>query len=167
MIFLSSCVDEKADLLNEIEIAENTLFEKSQELSIGEQIAPALNQNLVDALLAFHQRYPDDKHAPECLDKLHMKYSGSGNFEQAAIYGNILLTDYKNYVNRAMILESLANIYDMNVFPRDTSKVRFYNEVLLSECPELPSEKIADIKYRLKNIHLTIPELIQKRIAEE
>ena len=96
-----------------------------------------------------------------------MKYSGSGDFKKAAMYGDTLLLKYEYYVNRAMILESLANIHDMNLSPRDTSKVRFYSEMLLKENPDLPLEKVEDINYRLDNINLTIRELIQKRISEE
>ena len=167
VVVLTSCTDEKTELLSEIKTAENTLFEKSQQLKLGEKLSPKLDQALMDALFNFYAKFPEDKHAPECLDKLHMKYSGAGNYEQAAMYGGILLADYTEYVNRAMILESLANIYDMNVFPRDTSKVRLYSEILLKENPDLPVEKVEDIKYRLENIRLTIGELILKRIAEE
>lgn len=167
MFLFVSCGDEKAELLNKIKDSENALFEKSQALKPGETLAPELDQTLVDALLAYYHEFPEDELAPECLDKLHMKFSGSGDFEKAAMYGDTLLTKYKTYVNRAMILESLANIYDMNVSPRDTAKVRMYNELLLKENPDMSAEKVEDIKYRLDNIDLTIGELIQKRISEQ
>jgi hypothetical protein len=167
MLFLVSCGDERAKLLKEIKDAENTLFEKSQQLKPGEVLPPELDQNLLNALTAFYHKFPEDPKAPECLDKLHMKYSGAGDFEKAAQYGDTLLTNYKDYVNRPMILESLANIYDMNVSPRDTTKVRMYNEMLLNENPDLDPEKVEDIKFRLDNLNLSIIELIQKRISEQ
>ena len=167
IFFLASCGDKKIALLNEIKDAENILFEQSKQLKPDETISLELDQALVKALSDFYIQFPKDTHAPECLDKLHMKYSGSGDFKKAAMYGDTLLLKYEYYVNRAMILESLANIHDMNLSPRDTSKVRFYSEMLLKENPDLPLEKVEDINYRLDNINLTIRELIQKRISEE
>lgn len=165
--FLGSCGDEKTALLNEIKDIENILFEKSQKFKPDNTISLELDQALVKALSTFYIKFPKDTHAPECLDKLHMIYSRLGNFKKAAMYGDTLLLKYKDYVNRAMILESLANIYDMNISPRDTSKVRFYSEILLKENLSLSLEKIEDINYRLDNINLTIHELIQKRISED
>lgn len=167
LLFITACSDEKAEMLKKIKDTETAIFEKSQNLGPGEVMTAADDQALIDVLLDFYRAFPEDEHAPECLDKVHMKYSGMADFRNAASYGDTLLTNYKDYVNRAMILESLANIYDMNVSPRDTAKVRRYNEQLLSENPDMPEEKANDIRYRLDNIELSIVELIQKRITEQ
>ncbi|MCH2230754.1 MAG: hypothetical protein MK105_10455 [Crocinitomicaceae bacterium] len=167
LFLFAACADEKAEMLKKIKDTETAIFEKSQNLGPGEVMSPEDDQALIDVLLDFYRAFPEDEHAPECLDKVHMKYTGLADFKNAAAYGDTLLTNYKNYVNRAMILESLANIYDMNVSPRDTSKVRFYNELLLSENPDMTAEKAEDIRYRLDNIELSIVELIQKRITEQ
>ncbi|MGB0915794.1 MAG: hypothetical protein ACPGVI_06960 [Crocinitomicaceae bacterium] len=167
ILLFAACSDEKAEMLKKIKETEDSIFEKSQNLGPGEVISSEDDQALINVLLDFYRAFPEDEHAPECLDKVHMKYSGMTDFKNAAMYGDTLLTNYKDYVNRAMILESLANIYDMNVSPRDTTKVRMYNEMLLSENPDMPKEKAEDIRYRLDNIELSIVELIQKRITEQ
>ena len=40
-----------------------------------------------------------------------------------------------------MILESMANAYDMFIQPRDISKVQQYNNMLLKENPKMDKEK--------------------------
>ena len=63
-----------------------------------------------------------------------------------------------------MILESMANAYDMFIQPRDISKVKQYNNMLLKENPKMDKEKREEIEFRMKHIDLTIDQLIDLQI---
>ena len=77
-------------------------------------------------------------------------------------YGDTLLNQYPDYINRAMIVESMAVTYDIFISPRDKEKVRFYNELLLKENPNLPKDKRKEIEFKLENLDLTLEEMIEK-----
>jgi tetratricopeptide (TPR) repeat protein len=113
---------------------------------------------LIKRLDQFVKDYPDDVRAPECLDKIHMAYSGLQDYKSAARYAERIIKDYPDYVNRAMVLESQAGNYDMFIQPRDTSKVRYYYNLLLKE--EIPAGKKKDIQKRLDNLDQTLEQYI-------
>ena len=162
-VVLSSCGDGGAAALHEkITNKEDSIATLTKNLQPGEVLSPAVNTELIDLLSEYYHAFPDDAYAPECLDKLHMMYSGMGDYEMSANYADILLNKYPDYINRAMILESQASTYDMYIQPRDTSKVRHYYEMLLSEFPDLEKEKRDGIKSRLDNMHLTIEQIIMQ-----
>lgn len=144
------------------------ILEKEEELtkaseSTTEEIGEDTSHlELVELLLSYYRAYPKEIDAPECLDKVHMVYSALGDYRLAAAYGDTLLMYYPDYVNRPMILESQASTYDFYLQPRDTSKVRYYYELLLKEFPDLPKEKQEEIKDRLDHLELTFEELILK-----
>ncbi len=159
---LYSCSGGASSAYDEIKKMEADITELSENLQPGE-IVPEEKTNLLEELLkSFYQMYPENEHAPECLDKLHMMYSGRMDYETSARYADTLLDKYPNYVNRAMILESQASTYDIYLQPRDTSKVRYYYEMLLSEYPELPKDKREGIESRLENLHLSIEQIIMQ-----
>ena len=91
-----------------------------------------------------------------------MIYSSTKRYEKSAIYGDTLVLEYPDYINRPLILESMANVYDMYIFPRDTSKVRYYNELLLKENKDISKEKREEIQFKLDNLELTLQEIIMK-----
>src|SRR5690606_37360019 len=118
-------------------------------------------------LIGFYSSYPNNEKAAVCLDKVHMVYSGSGNFELASKWADTLLEKYPSYPNRALVLESQATTYDAIVEPRDSNKVRKYYEQLLKEFPQLDQEKREDIEKRLRNNSMTFDEYILLQMKDE
>ncbi len=115
-------------------------------------------------MLDYYHNYPEDTYAAECLDKVHMKYSGLNIHPRAVEYADTLLLKYPDYVNRAMVLESQGSTYDVFIQPRDTAKVRYYYELLLKENPKLDKDKRAGIKDRLKHLDMTFDEFIEYKM---
>ena len=91
-----------------------------------------------------------------------MIYSSTKRYPLSVNYGDTLLNQYPDYINRAMIIESMAVTYDIFILPRNKDKVRFYNELLLKENPDLSEDKQAEIKFKLENLDLTLEEMIEK-----
>lgn len=161
-VVLTACSGQD-NLKDEISSKETQLKEASENQVPGEALGTEGQEELIELLYSYYVEYPEDSaYAATCLDKIHMAYSAMGDYEKSAMYGDTLLNYYKNYINRPMILESQANNYDFFIKPRDTAKVRYYNELLLEENPDLPDEKCVAIQDRLDNLHLTLEELILK-----
>lgn len=115
---------------------------------------------LVTLLEKYSKQFPEDYYAPECLDKIHMVYSGMGLYKKASVYADIILKKYPKYKKRPMILESQASNYDIFILPRDTSKVRYYNELLLKENPKMSKESKEGIEMKLKHLDLNFEEYL-------
>jgi len=145
----------------EIKSLEDSISVASLKLELGEKLDASMKQRLIDKLVYYYQTFPEDQYAPEYLDKLHMIAVGERDYKTAMNYADTLINNYKDYVNRAMVLESMANAYDMFILPRDTSKVRYYNNLLLKENPKMNKEKREEILYRMKYLDLTIEEFIE------
>lgn len=158
--------DEQLVLKDRISNFEDSITTLSNNLGAGERISTNLNHDLIELLLSYYHTYPNDAYAPEYLDKVHLIYSALGNYALSAKYADTILLNYKDYINRNIILESQACTYDIFLKPRDTSKVRYYNELLLQENKGLSKEKIEDIKFRLKNLHLTIDAIVSTQIEK-
>ena len=142
---------------------EDSIGKLTMELAPGEMLSEEVNLKLVDLLLEYYHKFPNDAYAPECLDKVHMTYSSIGRYKYSADYADTLLIKYPDYINREMILESQAGAYDVYLQPRDTAKVRYYYELLLKENPNLPKVKVKDIKERLQNLAITMEEIIMSK----
>jgi len=147
----------------------STLEQELGELSVNrasvremEQIRSQLN----DSLLAFYRNHPNDDYAPQSLEKLHMSCLIQKDFNSAITYGDTLVEQFPEHTNRMIILESLSNIYDMDVRPRNKEKIKHYLETILEDYPEIPDEKKADIRYRLDNIDLSIEDIMFKQLEE-
>ena len=119
---------------------------------------------LIHTLLNYYDVFPNDKYSPVCLDKVHMKYSGLNIPIRAAQYADTLLNEYPNYINRALVLESQGSTYDIFLQPRDTSKVRYYYELLLKENPKMEKDKREGIKDRLKHLDMNFDEFINYKM---
>jgi len=118
------------------------------------------NIELINRLLAYFHTFPKDEFAADCLFKVHMKYGELQAHQNAVSYGDTLLKSFPNYKNRDFLLESMGSSYDVYIEPRDTSKVRYYYELLMKE-KTVKSEKKAEIKSRLKHLELDLFEYIQ------
>ena len=143
---------------------ENKIKDQSLTMDAGEKVNPAQEKELMDLLKNYYQTYPDDKFSADCLAKLHMIYSGKRMFATAAKYGDTLINNHIDYINRNIILESMASTYDIFIQPRDSLKVRYYNELILTEDKELSKEKRTEIEFRLKHNDLTIEELLELQL---
>lgn len=132
--------------------------------SVSEQILMnELNIRLLDQLITFYRKYPDDELTPQYLGKIHLKYSGMQMYLEAAKFGDTLLEKYPDYEDRAIILESQASNYNYFLEPRDKKKVKKYLTLLLKENPDLPAEKKKEIQIVLDNIDLDWEELVKKQ----
>lgn len=158
LTLLTSCSSDADNAYQAIVAKEDSLAVASEKLPYGEILPEEETYELITQLLKFTEDFPDDAHAPECLDKIHMAYTGLRVYNKASFYADKLLKEYPDYINKSMVLESQAGNYDFFIVPRDTSKVRYYYELLLKE--DISKEKRKDIKKRLKYIDLTMEEYI-------
>lgn len=125
-----------------------------------------LRDSLTNTLLKYYRQNPNDDYAPECLDKVHFIYSAKGDYVNAARYADTIISEYPNYINRLMVIESQYNNYDMFIKPRDKEKVKYYLEMLLTEDKNMSDERRAEFEYRLEFIDLTIEQLMERNMTE-
>lgn len=158
-LLVTACGGESAqEAYDSILEKEDSLAVASTKLKPGELMSAESSIDLIRQLEEFVKNFPDDPHAPECLDKIHMAYTGLQDYKNASLFADRVLKEYPDYVNRVMVLESQAGNYDMFIQPRDTSKVRYYYELLLKE--DISAEKKKDVKKRLDHIDLTFEQYI-------
>jgi len=121
---------------------------------------PSLTQiELINRLLAYFHAFPKDEFSADCLFKVHMKYGELQAHQNAIAYGDTLLEFFPKYKNKDFLLESLGSTYDVYIEPRDTSKIRYYYELLLKE-KTVKNEKKEEIKARLKHLDLDLFQYI-------
>jgi hypothetical protein len=154
----------REELISRIKEMEDSLKGLQADLNEIKQIPNLTHFELINRLLDFYHTYPEDNYSAECLDKVHMKYSGLNIHPRAVEYADTLLLKYPKYVNRAMVLESQGSTYDVFIQPRDTSKVRYYYELLLKENPSMDKDKKSGIKDRLKHLDMTFDEFIDYKM---
>lgn len=154
----------KEELVSKIKVMEDSLKGLQANLNTIKQIPNLTHFELINRLLDYYHNYPEDPYAAECLDKVHMKYSGMGIHVRAVEYADTLLNKYPDYVNRAMVLESQGSTFDIFIQPRDTAKVRYYYELLLKENPKMEKDKREGIKDRLKHLDMTFDEFIEYKM---
>ncbi len=154
----------KEELISRIKEMEDSLKGLQADLKEIKQIPNLTHFELINRLLDYYHNYPEDLYSAECLDKVHMKYSGLNIHPRAVEYADTLLEKYPDYVNRAMVLESQGSTYDVFIQPRDTAKVRYYYELLLKENPKMDKDKKAGIKDRLKHLDMNFDEFIEYKM---
>jgi tetratricopeptide (TPR) repeat protein len=150
----------KEELVSNIKVMEDSLRGLQANLNTIKQIPNLTHFELINRLLDYYHNYPEDPYSAECLDKVHMKYSGMGIHVKAVQYADTLLNKYPDYINRAMVLESQGSTYDIFIQPRDTEKVRYYYELLLKENPKMDKDKRDGIKDRVKHLDMNFDEFI-------
>lgn len=124
-----------------------------------------LNQiELINRLEAYVNTFPKDPYSADCLFKLHMIYAGLNAQRKSVACGDSLLRLFPNYVNRTLLLESMASAYDMFITPRDTAAVRTYYTQLLNDS-KYPEDKKQAIKERLKYLDLPWMEYVNRKQA--
>lgn len=160
LVGCSSSAQDPVEARTEIIALEDSIAKASLKLELGEKMDTLMIHRLKKKLVDFYQSFPENEYSPEYLDKLHMLAIGERDYETGMRYADTLIKNYKDYINRPMILESMANAYDMFIHPRDISKVKQYNSLLLKENPKMDKEKREEIEFRMKHIDLTIDQLI-------
>lgn len=145
----------KQELLSKI-----SLFEKKG-MNSSKGIEKSDRDSLINALNNFYYAFPKDKKTPFCLDKLQMIYSSTEEYEKCSEYLDIIIQNFPKYINRPLIIEAQASNYDIFIQPRDSSKVRLFYNLLLSENPNLAEEKKNNILRRLENNHLNFNQYLQ------
>jgi hypothetical protein len=172
-LFAASCGESSADkskkpskelLKKHIKEMEDSLKGLQANLNEIKQIPNLTHFELINRLLEYYHNYPEDVYAAECLDKVHMKYSGMNIHERAVLYADTLLKEYPKYVNRSLVLESQGSAYDIFIHPRDTSKVRYYYTLLMKENPNMEKDKKEGIEDRLKHLNMNFDEFINYKM---
>ena len=153
----SGSAESAEGLKDEIKMKEDSLYSFQVE---NKKVPEDKQRSLLASLVDFHTLYPEDPYAAECLDKVHMLYSGMGNYKRASQYADLILEKYPKYVNRPMIIESQASNFDIFILPRDSVKVKYYYKLLLKENPKLDKDKKEEILMRLKYVSLNFDEYI-------
>jgi hypothetical protein len=174
-LFVFSCGDdsEKNELTREdykksIKQMEDSIATIQKDPVAAAKMPSLTNIELINRLVAYYHAFPKDEYAADCLFKVHMKYGELQAHQNAVAYGDTLLQSFPNYKNRDFLLESLGSSYDVYIVPRDTSKVRYYYELLLKE-KTVKSVKKAEIKARLNYLELDLfqyIDLISKDISK-
>lgn len=121
----------------------------------------------IETLLEAYNEEPDNAKTPVYLDRVHIWYSVKEDYPNSIKWASTILDNYPKYPNREMVLESVASMYDLNITPRDSVKVRAYYEQLLREFPRLDAEKKNGIVNRLKYNNLSFNDYIIKNITSE
>ena len=154
----------KEILIDKIKQMEDSLRNLQANADQVKQVPNLTRIEYINRLLDYYYNYPEDQLAAECLDKVHMVYSGMNVHIRAIQYADTLLQKYPDYMNRAMVLESIGSSYDIFLQPRDSAKVRHYYEQLLKENPNMDKEKRKGIQERLKYNHLNFDQYIDKQM---
>jgi hypothetical protein len=165
-LFIFSCGEDssKKELTREdykasIKQMEDSISTIQKDPEAAAKMPSLTNIELINRLIAYYHAFPKDEYAADCLFKVHMKYGELQAHQNAVAYGDTLLKSFPNYKNRDFVLESLGSSYDIYIEPRDTSKVRYYYELLLKE-KTVKNDKKAEIRARLKYLHLDLFEYI-------
>ena len=132
---------------------------KSLETALSEGISIQANKDSLKIFLQeFVYRFANEENTAVCLDKLQMLYSGENDYIIASKYADTLIKEFPKYTNRILIIESQIANYDIFIQPRDTSKVRYYYNLLLDENPKMDSLKKQNIQKRLSKLELSYNE---------
>ena len=103
LILLASCSsdDENIDALkSKIEKKEEFIKSLSNDLAPSQRIPASERNELIELLLEFYHEFPQDELAPVTLDKIHMIYSSTREYQKSADYGDTLLDNYPNWLSR-------------------------------------------------------------------
>ncbi|MCR9173167.1 MAG: hypothetical protein NXI10_11770 [bacterium] len=150
-------VRKRKEIKKDIKTAEKKVTEASKSGAVTAEFKESTDE-LMTALLEYYHAYPKDKYSAECVTKVHMLHSALGNVEKAVAYGDTLLDQFPKYDNRAQVIESLIQAYEMDIKPRNVEKIRGYLELWLAENKKAPKEKIEDMEYHLKFVSMSLEE---------
>lgn len=89
--------------------------------------------NYIQLLEKAVRQAPKNVMAATYMDRVHMLASAKRDLKKSLEYGTRIIEDYPDYANRAMVLKSVAYMYDAEVHPRDTNMVKKYYQLYLDE----------------------------------
>lgn len=154
---INASIDTPKDLsfylsrVKNLEDSITTEVTKNPDIRIGSFVFLDLINRLKDVVV----NYPNAQESASCLFKLHMKYGEMKAYNESIAYGDTLLQRFPEFKDRNLIFQSIATTYDIFIKPRDTKKVKFYLEQLLTS-KSIPEEEKMEIKNRLKYINLDL-----------
>lgn len=151
----SGWTDAQKSSVENIKALEKAALELPMNSAVDVENLKKAKVQLVDSLLSYYRSYPKDTLAPAYLDKVHMLYSGMGEYRTAATYADMILNQYPKYVNRQMVIESQIVNYDIFITPRNSEKVKQYIELILNE-KGLSDEARKEYESRLQNIDKSV-----------
>ncbi|HLU86910.1 MAG TPA: hypothetical protein VKZ44_04080 [Taishania sp.] len=168
VVTLVSCTGNKSQISvhERIEMYEDSIKQWGGGLGTKADIIE-FAKNYIATLEEAYNEDPNHKLAAEYIDRIHMWCIVTGQPQEALKWAKIVLEKYPKYVNRPMVIESVAALYDGDIQPRDSAKVREYYEMLLKENPKLDKIVVEDIKHRLKFNELSLEEYILSQAEEE
>lgn len=149
----------------DIEKREKEISDLSKKVESIEDL-DAESEELIDVLLEFYRAYPKEEYAAGCLSKVHMIYARMGDIEKSVAYGDTLLNKYPNFVDRAQIIESQIQSYEMMIEPRDVEKISSYLKMWLKENKNAPKQKIEDMEYHLKFVSMSLKDRMRMNLDE-
>lgn len=166
---LVACSDEEVRTKKEIKADIEKVEKKVTDLSKFGKVTPELEKaakQLDGYLLEYYHTYPKDKYSANCLSKVHMLASGLGEVEKSVAYADTLLDQYPKFVDRAQIIESQIQAYEMMIQPRQVDKIKGYLKLWLKENKNAPKEKIEDMEYHLKYVDMSLEERMRMNMEE-
>jgi len=169
MAALYSCGEKartESVILEGIKQLEDSLSQMSSGQKLDMQSYKESQTRYILSLIELYEKFPKSKMAAACIDKVHMVYSGIGDYTKATQWADTLINNYPKYINRAVVLESQASTFDALIQPRDTAKVRHYYTLLLNEFPGLENEKREGIIKRLAFNKLSFEQYIEIQMLE-
>ena len=153
------------DIKKDIKKVESKVMEASKTGIYNPAYKKSSNE-LLEYLLEYYHSYPKDKYSAECLTKVHMLHSRMGNIEKSVAYADTLLDQFPKYKNRSQVIESQIQSYEMDIKPRNIEKIKGYLELWLAENKKAPKEKIEDMEYHLKFVHMSLEERMRMNMEE-
>lgn len=172
LFVLTSCasgeaveIRKKKEIKKDIKAAEAKVTEASKQGVVTDEFTKS-SEALMSALLEYYHGYPKDKYAAECVTKVHMLHSAMGNIEASVAYGDTLLAEFPKYKNRAQVIESQIQAYEMLIEPRNVSKIRGYLEMWLAENKNASKQKIEDMEYHLKFVEMSLEDRMRLNLEE-
>lgn len=133
--FATACGDKKdldLKLVDTINRYEDSLSKMIQNPLTAEQSNDFLH-NYIKVLEKAVDEAPGNPKTVVYMDRIHMLSSATRDLNKSVDYGVKIIDDYPDYVNRSMVLRSIAYMYDAEIQPRDSAKVRYYYTIFLKE----------------------------------
>ncbi len=169
-VVTASCSDEPEvrkgrEIKKDIKTAEAKVMEASKAGVVTPEYTES-SEKLMGYLLEFYHSYPKDNYSAECLTKVHMLHARLGNIEKSVAYGDTLLDQFPKYKNRAQVIESQIQAYEIEIKPRNVEKIKGYLKMWLAENKKAPKQKIEDMEYHLKFVSMSLEERMRMNMEE-
>lgn len=152
-----------SEIKKDIKAAEAKVMEASKSGLVTPEYEKS-SKELMGYLLEFYHAYPKNKYSAECLTKIHMRYSAMGDVKKSVAYADTLLDQFPKYKNRAQIIESQIQAYELDIKPRNAEKIKGYLKLWLAENKKAPKEKIEDMEYHLKFVSMSLEDRMRMNL---